>query len=43
LPAPEGKLGRAGLLVINSPYGFQAAAGRAALIARPLEAAIRAG
>ena len=38
------KLSRAGLLVINPPYGFEAAiqAG-AALIAPPLETAIRAG
>jgi len=42
VPAPEGKLGRAGLLVINPPYGFEAAmqAG-SALIAPPLDAAIR--
>jgi 23S rRNA A2030 N6-methylase RlmJ len=44
VPAPAGKLGRAGLSVINPPYGFEAAiqAG-AALIAPPLETAIRAG
>jgi hypothetical protein len=40
----RGASGRAGLLVINPPYGFEAAiqAG-AALIAPPLETAIRAG
>ena len=39
--APEGKLNRAGLLVINPPYGFDAAMqASAALIAPRLEAAI---
>jgi 23S rRNA (adenine2030-N6)-methyltransferase len=38
----EGRLGRAGLLVVNPPYGFEAAVqAAAALIAPPLEAAIR--
>ncbi len=42
ISAPEGKLNRAGLLVINPPYGFDAAmqAG-AALIAPRLEAVIK--
>jgi 23S rRNA (adenine2030-N6)-methyltransferase len=39
--APDGKLGRAGLLVINPPYGFAAAMQDAAgVIAAKLEAAI---
>jgi 23S rRNA (adenine2030-N6)-methyltransferase len=39
--APEGRLGRAGLLVINPPYGFAAAMQDAAgVIAAKLEAAI---
>jgi 23S rRNA (adenine2030-N6)-methyltransferase len=41
ISAPEGKLNRAGLLVINPPYGFDAALQAvAALIAPKLEAAI---
>jgi 23S rRNA (adenine2030-N6)-methyltransferase len=41
IPAPEGKLGRAGLLVINPPYGFEAGMREAAsLIAPRLNAAI---
>jgi len=40
--APEGKLARAGLLVINPPYGFDTAIeAAAALIAPRLQAAIR--
>jgi len=35
VPAPEGKLGRAGLLVINPPYGFAVAIGQAALLLAP--------
>jgi 23S rRNA (adenine2030-N6)-methyltransferase len=39
--APEGKLAKAGLLVINPPYGFEAAMGAsAAVIAPRLEATI---
>ena len=41
VPALEGKLGRAGLLVINPPYGFEAAMkASVALIAPKLEARI---
>jgi len=41
IPALEGKLGRAGLLVINPPYGFETAMNTsAALIAPRLEARI---
>jgi len=41
IPAPEGKLARAGLLVINPPYGFEAGMRDAArLIAPRLGAAI---
>jgi 23S rRNA (adenine2030-N6)-methyltransferase len=41
ISAPEGKLGRAGLLVINPPFGFEAAiTASAALIAPRLEASI---
>jgi 23S rRNA (adenine2030-N6)-methyltransferase len=41
ITVPEGKLGRAGLLVINPPYGFEAALlACAALIAPKLQAAI---
>ena len=41
IPAPEGKLNRAGLLVINPPYGFEAGMGHAArLIAPRLDAKI---
>ena len=41
IPAPEGKLGRAGLLAINPPYGYAAAMQAcAALIAPRLEATI---
>ena len=41
IPAPEGKLARAGLLVINPPYGFEAGMRDAAsLIAPRLDAAI---
>jgi 23S rRNA (adenine2030-N6)-methyltransferase len=41
IPAPEGQLGRAGLLVINPPYGFEAEMREAAsLIAPRLGAAI---
>jgi 23S rRNA (adenine2030-N6)-methyltransferase len=41
IPAPEGKLGRAGLLVINPPYGFAATMhDTAGVIAAPLKAAI---
>jgi 23S rRNA (adenine2030-N6)-methyltransferase len=41
VPALEGKLGKAGLLVINPPYGFEAAMkASAALIAPRLEARI---
>ena len=43
VPAREGKLGRAGLLVINPPYGFKAAMQAGAALIAPLEAAIRAG
>jgi 23S rRNA (adenine2030-N6)-methyltransferase len=42
VPAPEGKLNRAGLLVINPPYGFEAGMGQAAsLIAPRLDADIK--
>jgi 23S rRNA (adenine2030-N6)-methyltransferase len=42
IAAPDGKLARAGLLVINPPYGFEAAMqGAAGLIASPLEAVIQ--
>ena len=41
ITAPEGKLGRAGLLVVNPPYGLAAAIQDAArVVAKPLEAAI---
>jgi 23S rRNA (adenine2030-N6)-methyltransferase len=41
IAAPEGKLGRAGLLVINPPYGFDAAMrATAATIAPLLDASI---
>ncbi len=41
VPAPEGKLGRAGLLAINPPYGFEAAMRAcAAMIAPRLGAGI---
>ena len=44
IAAPEGKLGRAGLLAINPPYGFDAAMqASAALIAPRLDAAIITG
>jgi 23S rRNA (adenine2030-N6)-methyltransferase len=36
ISAPEGKLGRAGLLVINPPYGFDAAMRATAAIIAPL-------
>ena len=36
VPAPEGKLNRAGLLVINPPYGFQAEMQEAAGLLAPL-------
>jgi len=35
IPAPEGKLARAGLLVINPPYGFEAGMGQAASLIAP--------
>ena len=41
VPAPEGKLGRAGLLVVNPPYGFDVTMRScAAVIAPRLEAKI---
>ena len=36
VPAPEGKLGRAGLLVVNPPYGFDAAMREAGRLLAPL-------
>jgi 23S rRNA (adenine2030-N6)-methyltransferase len=36
VPAPEGKLGRAGLLVVNPPYGFGAAMREAGRLLAPL-------
>ena len=40
IDAPEGKLGRAGLLVINPPYGFDAAMRAVAAIIAPLLGAV---
>jgi 23S rRNA (adenine2030-N6)-methyltransferase len=39
IAVPEGKLGRAGLLVINPPYGFEAAIRETAAIIAPKLAA----
>ena len=36
IPVPEGKLGRSGLLVINPPYGFEAAMRESASLIAPL-------